>query len=160
MNIRIELGYEDLDNIKSLFNEYAQSLEVDLCFQDFTQELDSLPGKYAYPDGRLYIAYLNDNVVGCIALRRYDENRSELKRLFIRDGYRGLGISKLLIQKIIQDAIEIEYESILLDTLNTMKPAINLYKSFGFKEIDPYYDNPLDGATYFSLDLKKAKVKL
>lgn len=160
MNIEIKPGYEDLDNIKSLFIEYAQSLEVDLCFQDFNQELDSLPGKYAYPDGRLYIAYLGDKVVGCIALRRYDEKRSELKRLFIRDGYRGLGISKILVQKIIHDAIELKYESILLDTLNTMKPAMNLYKLFGFEEIEPYYDNPLDGATYFLLNLSKTEVKL
>jgi ribosomal protein S18 acetylase RimI-like enzyme len=160
MNIEIKLAYEDLDNIKALFMEYAQSLEVDLCFQDFNQELDSLPGKYAFPDGRLYIAYLDDKVVGCIALRRYDENRSELKRMYIRNGYRGLGISKILVQKIIQDAIELKYESILLDTLNTMKPAINLYKSFGFEEIEPYYVNPLDGATYFSLNLSKTKVKL
>jgi len=160
MNIEIRSAYQDLDNIRALFTEYAQSLEVDLCFQDFNQELDSLPGKYAYPNGRLYIAYLDDKVAGCIALRRYDERRSELKRLYIRDGYRGLGISKLLVQKIIEDAIELEYESILLDTLNTMKPAINLYKSFGFEEIEPYYDNPLDGATYFSLNLSKTKDKL
>jgi ribosomal protein S18 acetylase RimI-like enzyme len=160
MNIEIKLAYEDLDNIKTLFLEYAQSLDVDLCFQDFNQELDSLPGKYAFPDGRLYIAYIGDEIVGCIALRRYDENRSELKRLFIRNGYRGIGISKSLVQKIIEDAIELEYESILLDTLNTMKPAINLYKSFGFEEIEPYYDNPLEGATYFSLNLSKIKEKL
>jgi len=142
-----------IDLIKILFTEYAQSLEVDLCFQDFNHELAVLPGKYAQPDGRLYLAYWNDQIAGCVALRRYDTNRAELKRLFIRAEFRGLGISKFLITRIIQDAKDIGYESILLDTLNTMKPAINLYQSFGFDEIDPYYDNPLEGATYFCLNL-------
>lgn len=155
MNIEIKTGYQDLDEIRLLFNEYAKSLEVDLCFQDFKYELDTLPGKYAFPDGRLYLAYVNDKAVGCVALRRYDENSSELKRLFIHNGYRGLGISKLLIKQVINDAKEIGYQRILLDTLKTMVPAITLYQSLGFIEIEPYYENPLDGATYFSLDLTK-----
>lgn len=155
MNIEIKTGYQDLDEIRLLFNEYAKSLEVDLCFQDFKHELDTLPGKYAFPDGRLYLAYVNDKAVGCVALRRYDENSSELKRLFIHNGYRGLGISKLLIKQVINDAKEIGYQRIFLDTLKTMVPAITLYQSLGFIEIEPYYENPLDGATYFSLDLTK-----
>lgn len=155
MKIDIKSAYNDIETIKLLFTEYAKSLEVDLCFQDFNFELDTLPGKYAYPDGRLYLVYINDLPIGCIALRRYDETSSELKRLFLHNGYRGLGISKLLIKQVISDAKEIGYQRILLDTLNTMKSAIHVYKSFGFKEIEPYYDNPLDGATYFSLDLTK-----
>lgn len=157
MNIKINSVANQLDEIRQLFREYANSLEIDLCFQDFEEELDSLPGKYAEPDGRLYIALFDDKVAGCIALRRYDDNRAELKRLFVRNGYRGLGISKRLIQRIIQDALDIGYHSILLDTLDTMKPAINLYSSFGFDEIESYYDNPIEGAKYFELDLNKLK---
>lgn len=155
MNLVIKPAYDDIESIKLLFNEYAQSLEVDLCFQDFKYELDTLPGKYAQPDGQLYVAYWNNHLAGCVALRRYDDTRAELKRLFIRDEFRGLGMSKLLIKHIINDAKEAGYQQILLDTLNTMKPAISLYLSFGFKEIEPYYENPLEGATYFSLDLTK-----
>lgn len=157
MNIKINSVANQLDKIRQLLREYANSLEIDLCFQDFEEELDSLPGKYAEPDGRLYIALFDDKVAGCIALRRYDDNRAELKRLFVRNGYRGLGISKRLIQRIIQDALDIGYHSILLDTLDTMKPAINLYSSFGFDEIESYYDNPIEGAKYFELDLNKLK---
>lgn len=153
MNLEIKSAYHELESIKQLFTEYTQSLEVDLCFQDFNNELALLPGKYAQPDGRLYLAYWNNQCAGCIALRRYDDHRAELKRLFIRNEFRGYGISKQLIQRIIQDAKEIGYQSVVLDTLNTMIPAINLYKSFGFNEIEPYYENPLDGATYFGLDL-------
>lgn len=157
MNIKINSAVNHLDEIRQLFREYANSLEIDLCFQDFEQELESLPGKYAEPEGRLYIAYLDDKVAGCIALRRYDQNSAELKRLYIRNGYRGLGISKRLIQRLLQDALDIGYQSILLDTLDTMKPAINLYSSFGFEEIESYYDNPIEGAKYFKLDLSKLK---
>ena len=155
MNIKVISAMNQLDEIRQLFREYANSLEIDLCFQDFEEELKSLPGKYSEPDGRLYIAYLDNKVVGCIALRRYDDIRAELKRLFVRNGYRGLGISKRLIQRIIQDALDIGYHSILLDTLDTMKPAIVLYTSIGFKEIESYYDNPIEGAKYFELDLTK-----
>ncbi len=155
MNLVIKPAYDDIESIKLLFNEYAQSLEVDLCFQDFKYELDTLPGKYAQPDGRLYVAYWNNHLAGCVALRRYDDTRAELKRLFIRTEFRGLGMSKKLVQHVINDAKEVGYKQILLDTLNTMKPAISLYQSFGFKEIESYYENPLEGATYFSLDLTK-----
>ena len=127
MNIRIIRGTNHLNKVRQLFKEYANSLNIDLCFQDFEQELDELPGKYEEPDGRLYLALLNDKEVGCVALRRFNDNSAELKRLYIRNGYRGLGISKLLIKRVIQDAVDIGYKSILLDTLDTMKPAITLY---------------------------------
>lgn len=153
MNIRIIRGTNHLNKVRQLFKEYANSLNIDLCFQDFEQELDELPGKYEEPDGRLYLALLNDKEVGCVALRRFNDDSAELKRLYIRNGYRGLGISKLLIKRVIQDAVDIGYKNILLDTLDTMKPAITLYESFGFIEIDAYYDNPIEGAKYFRLDL-------
>ena len=153
MNIRIIRGTNHLNKVRQLFKEYANSLNIDLCFQDFEQELDELPGKYEEPDGRLYLALLNDKEVGCVALRRFNDDSAELKRLYIQNGYRGLGISKLLIKRVIQDAVDIGYKNILLDTLDTMKPAITLYESFGFKEIDAYYDNPIEGAKYFRLDL-------
>lgn len=155
MDIKIVSAVQYLEEIKQLFREYANSLEIDLCFQDFEQELQSLPGKYSEPDGRIYIALFEDKVAGCIALRRFDQNSAELKRLFIRNGFRGLGISKRLIQRVIQDALDVGYQSILLDTLDTMKPAISLYTAFGFKEIESYYDNPIEGAKYYKLDLGK-----
>lgn len=155
LNIKIIPAKDELNELRQLFREYSNSLDIDLCFQDFEQELNDLPGKYSEPDGRLYIALLNDQVAGCVALRRNNHESAELKRLFIRNGFRGLGISKRLIQKVIQESLDIGYHSILLDTLDTMMPAISLYKSFGFEEIKAYYPNPIEGAIYLKLDLKK-----
>lgn len=155
MNIKIIPAKEELNELRELFKEYSNSLDIDLCFQDFEQELEDLPGKYSGPDGRLYIALFNDKVAGCVALRRYNHESAELKRLFIRNGFRGLGISKRLVQKVIQESRDIGYHSILLDTLDTMKPAISLYRSFGFEEVSAYYPNPIEGALYFKLNLKK-----
>ena len=153
MNIVIEYAYERLDIIRTLFREYANSLGVDLQFQDFENELNRLPDKYALDDGRLYIAYVNDEVAGCIGLRRFDANRCELKRLYIRPAFRHLGLGVLLSQKVITDARQIGYDKILLDTLSSMTPAMNLYKKLGFQEISAYYHNPIEEAVYFSLDL-------
>jgi ribosomal protein S18 acetylase RimI-like enzyme len=153
MNIVIEYAYERLDIIRTLFREYANSLGVDLQFQDFENELNRLPDKYALDDGRLYIAYVNDEVAGCIGLRRFDANRCELKRLYIRPAFRHLGLGVMLSQKVITDARQIGYDKILLDTLSSMTPAMNLYKKLGFQEISAYYHNPIEEAVYFSLDL-------
>lgn len=151
--IEIKAAYDNLDAIRDLFREYAQGLGIDLCFQDFEHELDSLPGKYAEPMGRLYLAYDQDQAIACIALRPFDEGVGEVKRLYVKPSHRGKGLSKQLAKQIIQDAKNIGYKRLVLDTLNTMNPAMNLYKALGFVETEAYYPNPLEGATYFALDL-------
>ena len=151
--IEIKAAYDNLDAVRDLFREYAKGLGVDLCFQDFEQELSTLPGKYARPKGRLYLAYDQGEAIACIALRPIDERIGEVKRLYVKPTHRRQGLSKILVERIIDDARSLGYKRLVLDTLNTMTPAMNLYKSLGFVEIEAYYPNPLEGATYFALDL-------
>lgn len=153
MNIRIIEAYTHMEDIKILFNEYVSSLGVDLTFQNYAEELSALPGKYAKPLGRLYIAYAEDFPAGCIALRPFDEKRCEMKRLYVRSQFRSLKIGKMLSEKIILEAREIGYDSLLLDTLSSMEKAFALYKRLGFKEIEPYYANPLAGTYFLCLKL-------
>ena len=151
--IEIKAAYDNLDAVRDLFREYAKGLGVDLCFQDFEHELSTLPGKYARPKGRLYLAYDQGEAIACIALRPIDERIGEVKRLYVKPTHRRQGLSKILVERIIDDARSLGYKRLVLDTLNTMTPAMNLYKSLGFVEIEAYYPNPLEGATYFALDL-------
>ncbi len=154
---RIELiqvtGIDQLDEIRRLFIEYAQSLDIDLCFQDFDQELETLPGKYAPPMGALILAMVDGQPAGCIALRQLTDNICEMKRLFVRPDFRGLKIGSQLIAKIIKEAKDRQYKHMRLDTLSTMKNALKLYSSFGFYEIEPYIFNPIQGARYLELKL-------
>ena len=150
MNIRIISAVSELDEIRQLFKEYANSLGIDLCFQDFDKELIDLPGKYSEPYGRLYMALINDKVAGCIALRPIDDHSSELKRLYIRNGYRGLGISKRLIQKVIDDAIDIA--SYLDD------PQLLMYGMT--KKIDEIQRNPELSSEERTTQLESYKTKL
>lgn len=151
--IEIKTAYDNLEAVRTLFREYAQGLGVDLCFQDFEHELKTLPGKYAEPKGRLYLAYDHSGAIACIALRPINETMGEVKRLYVRPSHRRQGISKILVEQIINEAKVVGYKRLVLDTLNTMTPAMNLYKALGFMEIEAYYVNPLKGATYFALDL-------
>jgi len=146
-------GQYMLEEVKQLFLEYAQSLDIDLCFQNFDSELETLPGKYGPPDGALLLALVDGMPAGCVALRKIDEKICEMKRLYVRDKYRGLGIGKQLISKIIEKARELNYRFIRLDTLVTMKKALELYKAFGFYDIEPYVYNPYEGARYMELKL-------
>lgn len=155
MNITIEYAYDKLDIIRTLFREYSDSLGIDLQFQAFEKELANLPDKYALDDGRLYIAYVDGEVAGCIGLRRFDDTRCELKRLFIREEFRHLGLGQQLSLRVIDDARQIGYQQILLDTLSTMTPAMNLYRKLGFSQIAAYYHNPINEAVYFGLDLSQ-----
>ena len=157
MNITIENAYDRLDIVKTLFREYADSLGIDLQFQDFENELLKLPDKYALDDGRLYIAYVDGEVAGCISLRRFDTNQCELKRLYIRPPFRHLGLGTLLTLRIINDARQIGYHQILLDTLSSMTPAMSLYQKLGFTKIPAYYHNPIHEAVYFCMDLNQIK---
>mgnify|MGYP001329994236 CR=1 FL=1 len=148
-------GQDMIEEVKQLFLEYAQSLKIDLCFQDFETELKTLPGKYAPPDGALILALVNNKPAGCVALRKITENICEMKRLYVRDDYRGLGIGRRLITMIIEEAKKRNYHYIRLDTLRTMKKAQKLYTSFGFYDIEPYVYNPIKGARFMELNLKK-----
>lgn len=142
-----------ISQAREIFREYQVSLGIDLCFQDFEQELADLPGKYAPPQGRLYLAFIDEKLAGCIALRPFQEGMCEMKRLYVRPEFRGQYLGLLLAKEIIAEAREIGYHQMVLDTLDTMTAAQKLYRSLGFKEIEPYCFNPIDGALYMSLDL-------
>ena len=145
--------------IKKLFAEYTASLNLDLSFQDFEKELENLPGKYAPPEGSLILAEENGIPAGCVALRKFgtDGDICEMKRLYVPDSFRKRGIGKELVCRIIAQGTAMGYGSMLLDTLSTMAKARELYEAAGFKRIDPYYHNPLEGAIFMELDLKEKK---
>ena len=143
----------DYDIVRQLFREYAASLEFDLDFQDFGEEMNCLPGDYAPPDGRLLLAIINTVPVGCVALRRIDDRICEMKRLYTIPSIRGNGVGRFLVTAVIQVARNIGYEKMRLDTVPSMKSARHIYASVGFREIKPYRYNPIAGATYMELDL-------
>jgi ribosomal protein S18 acetylase RimI-like enzyme len=148
---------DDIRHARTLFKEYEAWLQIDLCFQSFEKELAELPGKYAPPEGRLLLALVNGKVAGCVALRKIGEDTCEIKRLYLRQEFRGLGLGRKLAEAIMSEAKAIGYERMRLDTLPPkMDDAIKLYRSLGFKEIEPYYNNPVPGAKFMELDLASA----
>jgi GNAT superfamily N-acetyltransferase len=148
----------DIEHVRELFREYSAWVEVDLCFQNFEKELAELPRNYAAPGGRLLLAFHDAQLAGCVGLRKIGEGVCEMKRLFVRDAFRGKGIGRGLIESIILEATEIGYDRMRLDTLPPqMNYAIALYRSFGFKEIEPYYDNPVPGAKFMELNLAELR---
>jgi len=146
---------DEIEKIGCLFREYEKFLAVDLCFQDFEEELADLPGKYNAPDGALLMAVDGKEAAGCVALRKLSDDVCEMKRLFIRPKYRGRKLGKMLAEKIIEEAVKRGYSLMYLDTLEKLQEAIQLYKSLGFKETNSYYHNPLPGVLYWKLDLRK-----
>jgi len=152
MKVSVKPAYDQIDNVKVLFAEYTQMLGVNLNFQNYKQELDQLPGKYALPDGRLYIAWVEDTAAGCIALRRINDQACEMKRLYVRPEFRGFKIGQMLADQVIADARQLKYDYMLLDTLKKLESAVTLYKKLGFYEIEPYYVNPLEDVVYMRLD--------
>jgi putative acetyltransferase len=145
---------DDIHQARALFEEYASGLGISLCFQNFDQELKNLPGDYAPPDGRLLLATEDDRLAGCIALRKLAPGVCEMKRLFLRPAYRGKGRGRALVQSIVDEARKLGYTHMRLDTLpGRMDTAIELYRSIGFVEIEPYCENPVEGAKFMELDL-------
>ena len=147
----------EIELTRAIFREYASALGVDLCFQDFDAELAGLPGEYAAPRGTLLLAMAGTEVAGCCALRPIDSvdvvNAAEMKRLYVRPAFRGLGLGRELAQAVLDAARSLGYASVLLDTLDDMEAARALYEDLGFFEIAPYYHNPLPGAHYLRADI-------
>jgi ribosomal protein S18 acetylase RimI-like enzyme len=149
----------DIAAARHLFGEYAASLGVDLCFQGFAGELAGLPGDYAAPQGRLLLAHRGSVDVGCVALRPLRDaadphaGAGEIKRLYVRPSARGGGLGRALVEAVIGHARAIGYREIRLDTLATMGEARALYASLGFRECEPYCDNPIPGTSWMALSL-------
>jgi putative acetyltransferase len=148
---------EELDAVRDIFREYASGLGVDLCFQQFDQELADLPGDYAAPRGALLLATIDGEVAGCCALRPLDAtdypNAAEMKRLYVRKAFRGFGLGRHLAEAALDAARQAGYACVLLDTLDEMEAARALYVGLGFQEIPPYYHNPIPGAHYLKAQL-------
>ena len=145
---------DDIKEARQLFEEYASSIGISLCFQKFDQEIATLPGKYAPPQGRLLLAREQDRVAGCVALRPLTDGTCEMKRLYVRPEFRGLGLGRRLADEIVSTAKELGYRSIKLDTLpDRMGQALRMYKDMGFKDINPYYENPVAGACFMELQI-------
>jgi len=140
---------------RDLFGAYAESLGFDLSFQGFAAELAGLPGEYASPAGRLLLAERDGRPAGCAALRPMEDGACEMKRMFVRPEFRGLGIGRLLAVALIEEARAIGYDRMLLDTIAFMKEAIALYRSLGFREVAPYRHNPIAGAAFMELALRR-----
>ena len=157
MTLLTATGPEHLAVLRELFQEYADSLSIDLCFQQFDTELATLPGDYAEPRGAVLLALVDGAPAGCCALRPLDAadypNASEMKRLYVRKAFRGFGLGRQLAEATLDAARQRGFASVLLDTLDDMESARALYTDLGFAEIPPYYHNPIPGAHYLKADI-------
>lgn len=155
LTYKISKTEQDYNDAKDLFLKYANSLNFELCFQNFEKEISDLPAQYSEPTGCIIICYEDDNPIGCVGLRKFSEGICEMKRLYLRNNARGKGIGRVLAEKIVEKAKELGYRKMQLDTIETMKEAISLYKSMRFKEISPYRFNPVKGVIYMELELEQ-----
>lgn len=155
--LRHATSEDDLDTARTLFREYAESLDFDLDFQDFEAEMQALPGPYAAPTGAILLAEADDDVAGVVAVKPLDEDGvCEMKRLYVRPGYRRQGIGHALARAVIDVAEDLGYDVMRLDTVASMTAARSLYRSLGFERRDAYYHNPLPGAVYMEKSLNDA----
>lgn len=153
--MKIVDGRSCLEEIRGLILEYAEMLGEDLTFQNFSEELEHLKEKYTGENGRLLAAVSADGqVVGCVAYRRHNARRCEIKRLYVNPQYRGSGIGDVLVAAVLELAAADGYTEMVLDTLKRLEGAVHLYRKYGFREISPYYDNPLDDVIYMKKDLR------
>ena len=142
---------------RTMFEEYAHAIDVDLCFQDFAAELDRLSVMYAPPAGALLLARAGSEVAGCVGLRKLRDDICEMKRLYVRPEFRGRHIGRHMAEDIARRARDLGYRTLVLDTLGTMEAAQRLYVSMGFKPATSYYVNPLPNVKYYSLDLQRGR---
>jgi GNAT superfamily N-acetyltransferase len=150
ITIRPARGANDLAAARTLFEEYAAGLAIDLSFQKFAEELKHLPGDYAPPEGNLFVAWADRDPAGCVAVRRFDAQDCEMKRLYVRDAFRGLNAGERLAHEAIAWAGAAGYRRMLLDTLPPMRAAQRLYERLGFAEIPAYRFNPVEGARFMA----------
>jgi len=151
--LRTPASSADLEVLRRLFVEYQEAIGTDLCFQGFAAEVAGLPGDYAPPGGALWLAEEDEAPLGCIALRRIDAERAEMKRLYVRPAARGLGLGRRLAETLLAEARRLGYRRVCLDTLPVMQTAQALYGELGFVDIAPYRDNPVAGARFMGLEL-------
>lgn len=144
---------EDLEEIKNLFREYAQFLEISLDFQDFESELAKLPAKYAEPEGAILLAKVDAKPAACVALWKLEDGICEMKRLYVKPEFQGLGIGKKMALAIIEEAKAKGYKTMKLDTLKRLQSANYLYAALGFIETKPYNFNPESDVAYFEKEL-------
>lgn len=144
---------KDYEDAKILFLEYAESLHLDLCFQNFEKEISDLPAMYSAPAGCLILSCEDGKAFGCVAVRKFEDGICEMKRLYLPKAHRGRGIGRGLAERIITKAKELGYEKMRLDTLETMTEAISLYKTMGFYEIPRYRKNPIKEVVYMEIKL-------
>lgn len=149
-----EASPEHMLVVRELFVEYANSIGFDLSFQGFDQELAELPGKYSRPKGTILLVSRDTAICGCVALREFESDTAEMKRLYLRPAFQGVGIGRMLAEKIVSLAREFGYSRIRLDTAPTMNAAASLYRSIGFQEISAYRHNPVEGTLYFEKSLR------
>jgi ribosomal protein S18 acetylase RimI-like enzyme len=148
-----------VDRARRLFEEYATELNIDLCFQNFAEELAHLPGHYAPPEGVLLLAQVTSgegaqpHIAGCVALRKFSEGVCEMKRLYVQPAFRAQRIGRLLAQSVIERARHVGYARMVLDTLSSLKAAIALYETLGFRHISAYRHNPFPDAVFMELEL-------
>ncbi|WP_368353811.1 MULTISPECIES: GNAT family N-acetyltransferase [Comamonadaceae] len=147
----------EMEPVRAIFQEYGDSLGIDLQFQGFDAELADLPGDYAPPRGQILLAEVDGAIAGCCALRPLDTadypNAAEMKRLYVRKAFRGFGLGRQLAEAMLDVARQAGYASVLLDTLDGMESARALYADLGFEEIPPYYHNPIAGSHYLKVDI-------